>query len=58
MGNNNTSSDTGVVRSDGRNMEEDVMIEMEHTSTIDLEHDDGEVEVAAKIFPRVSRKRV
>ena len=30
MGNNNTSSDTSVVRSDGRNMEEDVMIEMEH----------------------------
>ena len=27
MGNNNTSSDTSVVRSDGRNMEEDVMIE-------------------------------
>ena len=30
MGNNNTSSDTSVVRSDGRNMEEEVMIEMEH----------------------------
>ena len=29
MDNNNTSSDTSV-RSDGRSMEEDVMIEMEH----------------------------
>ena len=38
MGNNNTSSDTSsVVRSDGRNMEEDVMIEMELESKVDGE---------------------